>query len=101
VKTNFEGGSKKYMAPHPAYIGEDMPARQLEKYVKKGLASGAGIEPVALAESLWNIASRGEKVPLHLPLGGTAYNLIKMKLEARLKALEEFKELGAIDPVKA
>jgi hypothetical protein len=97
VKTKFEMGSKKYMGPHPAYGAEDMPARILESYVKKGLKSGAGIEPATIAESLFKVASRGEKVPLHLPLGATAVMLIKMKLEARLKDLEALKELSAVD----
>jgi hypothetical protein len=84
------------MKPHEAYTAADMPARKLEFYVKKGLESGAGIEPVAIAEALFKIASRGEKVPLRLPLGSTALTLIKMKLEAQLRELETFKELSTI-----
>ncbi|KAK4085932.1 hypothetical protein Purlil1_9673 [Purpureocillium lilacinum] len=88
VKTNFEGSSKKYMAPHPAYAGGDMPARKLETYVRKGLQQGAGIEPIAIAQALFKVASRGEKVPLHLPMGPVAVQLIRSKLEARLEDLK-------------
>lgn len=85
------------MKPHPAYVADDMPSRKLENYVRKGLKSGAGIEPVAIAEALFNIASRNDKVPLHLPLGSTALMLIKSNLEGRLKELEAVKELSAVD----
>ncbi|KAK5995372.1 Oxidoreductase calM [Cladobotryum mycophilum] len=77
VKTNFEGGSKKYMDPHPAYAADDMPARKLDAMVKTALKSGAGIEPVAIAEAL--------------------FKLIKMKLEKRLADLEDVKDLSAVD----
>ncbi|KAL9584818.1 MAG: hypothetical protein Q9212_001885 [Teloschistes hypoglaucus] len=97
VKTNFEGGSKKYMPPHPAYTADDMPARKLEKLVKGALKMGAGIEPIAIAKLLFEIASRGEKVPLHLPMGVNALGLIKKKLEGRLEALEACRELAKVD----
>ena len=82
------------MKSHEAYTAPDMPARKLESYVKKGLESGAGIEPVAIAKVLYKIASRGDKVPLRLPIGNTALMLIRMKLEAQLQDLEIFKELS-------
>ena len=85
------------MKPHPAYVADDMPSRKLESIVRKALKSGAGIEPVAIAEALFNVASRDEKVPLHLPLGSVALHLIKSKLEGRLKDLGAMKELSAID----
>ncbi|CAG8979750.1 hypothetical protein HYALB_00012794 [Hymenoscyphus albidus] len=96
VKTNFEGGSKKYMDPHPAYTGADMPSRQLDVIVKQALQSGAGIEPSAIAEALFKIASREEKVPLHLPLGATAFQLIRMKLQSRLAELDALEEFGTV-----
>jgi hypothetical protein len=89
-------GSKKYMEPHPAYAAEDMPARKLAAYVRQGLKSGAGIEPIAIAEALFQVASQEQKVPLHLPLGSTAVMLIKMKLKARLEGLDAVAELSAI-----
>lgn len=97
MKTNFEGGSKKYMSPHPAYTADDMPARKLEKLVKGALKMGAGIEPIAIAKLLFEIASRGEKVPLYLPMGVNALGLIKKKLEGRLEALEACRELAKVD----
>ncbi|KAF2970321.1 hypothetical protein GQX73_g3178 [Xylaria multiplex] len=97
IKTEFEHGSKKYTAVHEDYNGADMPARQLAAWVKKGIAAGAGTPPSAVAEALYLVASRNDKVPLWLPLTSTAAQLIKMKLQARLDNLEAVKELIPID----
>jgi len=97
VKTNFEGHSKARTKPHPAYAADDMPSRRLEKYVNMGIKSGAGmIEPSAVAETIFTIASRGERVPLRLPLGATAWKLAKAKFEGLLGELDAVKELSAM-----
>ncbi|KAK4167715.1 putative oxidoreductase-like protein 2 [Cladorrhinum sp. PSN259] len=97
VKTSFEGHSKANTKPHPAYAGETMPARILEKYVQMGVKSGVGMmEPDAVAEAIYSIASRGERVPLRLPLGPTAWKMIKAKHEAALKELESVKEVSSM-----
>ncbi|KAI0973812.1 hypothetical protein F4678DRAFT_410698 [Xylaria arbuscula] len=97
IKTNFEHGSKKYTGAHEDYDGEDMPARKLAAWVKKGVASGAGVEASAVADVLYRVASRNEEVPLWLPLTSSAAQLMKMKLQARLDNLEAVKELTPID----
>nr|P0CU82.1 RecName: Full=Oxidoreductase calM; AltName: Full=Calbistrin biosynthesis cluster protein N [Penicillium decumbens] len=97
VKTNFETTSKKRTQPHEAYAGADMPARQLETFVKKGLEAGVGFEPSAVANVLYKVASRNEKVPLRLPLSATAVKLITAKLQVQLQDLETVSELSAID----
>ncbi|KAJ5588373.1 hypothetical protein N7537_011051 [Penicillium hordei] len=101
VNTNFETSSKKKTKPHPAYAGDDMPARQLEMFVKQGIASGVGFEPSAVANALYNVASRNEKVPLRLPLSVTAIKLITMKLQGQLQELETHGALSALDADKA
>lgn len=94
VKTNFEGHSKKNTTPHPAYADPKMPARMLQRYVDAGLKQGAGMEPEDVARVLYEVASKGEKVPLHLPLSMNAFGLIKGQFEGRLKALEEVKDIS-------
>lgn len=96
VRTNFEGSSKRYTDPHAAYSGRDMPARKLEAIVERALGAGAGIEPVAVAEALFKVASRGDKVPLHLALGHVSIKLIRSKLESRLQTLDMYMDLSAI-----
>ncbi|KAI9740061.1 MAG: hypothetical protein M1818_004812 [Claussenomyces sp. TS43310] len=96
VQTSFEGHSKAHTKPHPAYAGEDMPSRRLESYVNKGIKSGALMEPSAVAETLFTIASRGKRVPLRLPLGATAWMLAKSKSEGFLSELDAVKELSSM-----
>jgi len=96
VKTDFEGHSKARTKPHPAYTAADMPSRKLEFYVNMGIKSGGGMmEPSAVAETLFNIANRGERVPLRLPLGATVWKMAKSKCEGFLG------ELGAVKAISA
>lgn len=95
VKTNFEGHSKAKIQPHPAYMADDMPSRKLEAYVRKGMESGAGMmEPSKVAETIYNIASRGERIPLRLPLGLVAWKLARAKFEGLLQEFDAVKELS-------
>ena len=99
VKTEFEDGSGNYTECHEDYDGADTPARQLTAWVKKALASasGGGVPSSAVAEVLYLVASRNEKVPLWLPLTSNAASMIRKKLQARLDNLEEVKELTPIE----
>ena len=48
-----------------------MPARKLEQFVQMGIKAGAAagmIEPEKLADTLYTVASRGQNIPLRLPL---------------------------------
>ncbi|KAF9880112.1 short chain dehydrogenase [Colletotrichum karsti] len=96
VKTNFEGHSKAHTAPHPAYAAPDMPPRVLEKYVNAGLKMGAGAEPSAVAEAIYDIANRGDKIPLRVPLTANAWKMIKAKFESFLPELEAVKDISAM-----
>ncbi|KAH6690818.1 hypothetical protein DL95DRAFT_345815 [Leptodontidium sp. 2 PMI_412] len=99
VKTEFEGHSKAKIEPHPAYAGADMPARKLEHFVQMGIKAGAAagmIQPEKLAETLYTVASRGECVPLRLPLGLTTWRMAKAKFEGLVKELDDLKELSAM-----
>jgi hypothetical protein len=82
-------------------VAEDMPSRRLEAYVNKGIKAGSGllIEPFAVAETIFTIASRGERIPLRLPLGTVAWQMAKMKFEGLLKELDEVKEISFMGKV--
>lgn len=97
VKTNFDGHSKAHIKPHPAYAAADMPARKLEYYVNMGLKSGVGMmEPSDIAQTIFTIASRGQRVPLRLPLGTVAWKMAKAKYEGLLNDLDAVKEISAM-----
>lgn len=53
-------------------------------------------EPSKIAETLFTVASRGERIPLRLPLGATAWKLAKAKFEGLLSDLDTVKELSAM-----
>ncbi|KAI7157475.1 hypothetical protein KC349_g5579 [Hortaea werneckii] len=97
VKTNFEGHSKAHTAPHPAYADPAMPSRKLEVFVNKGLSMGMGLEPTVVAKAMYDTASRGDKIPLRLPLSSTTVNMMKMALQERMKALEEVEGFAAVE----
>ncbi|KAI1174919.1 NAD(P)-binding protein [Nemania sp. FL0916] len=97
VRTEFEHGSKKRTKVHEAYDHPDMPARQLAAWVQKGLAAGVGVEPSAVANVVYHVASRNDRVPLWLPLTSSVANLIKMHSQARLGNLEAVKDFAAIE----
>ncbi|CAJ2514165.1 Uu.00g022840.m01.CDS01 [Anthostomella pinea] len=101
VKTNFEKSSKKFIAPHPAYKAPDMPSRRIEAFVKKGQEAGAGLEPEAVAKTIYDLASRGQQIPLRVPLSLIAWGLIKSKCEGTLKDLEGLKEISAMGQTTA
>lgn len=96
MKANFEGHSRARTKQHPAYTAPDMPARILEKYVNMGIKAGVGVEPTAVAESIFKIASRGQRVPLRLPLGATAWRLAREKFSKLLEELDAVKELSGM-----
>ncbi|TVY39487.1 putative oxidoreductase [Lachnellula subtilissima] len=98
VKTEFEGHSKARITPHPAYAAPDMPARILESYVNKGIKAGGAslMEPAAVAETIFIIASRGERIPLRLPLGAVAWKMSRASLEGRLRDLDKIKDVSAM-----
>lgn len=97
VKTNFEGHSKANIKPHPDYQDLDMPARKLEHYVRMGVQKGIGMnEPSDVADVIYKIASRGEKVPLRLPLGAVAWKLARSKFEGLLAEFDAVKEISAM-----
>jgi hypothetical protein len=74
-----------------------MPSRRLEAYVNMGIKSGVGmIEPSAVAEALFTIASRGERIPFRVPLGATAYKLAKSRWESLIGELEAVKGLSGM-----
>ena len=73
-----------------------MPARKLEKYVSAGMKLGVGMEPSAVAETLFTIASREERVPLRLPLGPVSWKMSKSKFETMLKDFDAVKDISAM-----
>ncbi|KAI1340832.1 short-chain dehydrogenase/reductase-like protein SDR [Xylariaceae sp. FL0016] len=94
VKTNFERSSKKFTERHPAYAAPDCPTRQIEVMVKKGNEAGHGMAPEDVARTIYHVVSRGQQIPLRVPLGPIAWGLIKKKSDGLVKDLEDIKEIS-------
>jgi hypothetical protein len=77
-----------------------MPARILERYVNAGIKAGAvKTTPEMIADVVWRIAERGEKVPLRLPLGKVAWTMGKGKFEGLLREWEGLREIALLGEV--
>jgi len=72
-----------------------MPARKLEAYVNMGIKSGVGMmEPSAVAQAIFSVAARGERIPLRLPLGAVAWKMGKAKFESLLQEFDAVKDIS-------
>ncbi|KAI0976532.1 hypothetical protein F4678DRAFT_455806 [Xylaria arbuscula] len=57
------------------------PAASLATWVKENTGSSGGLPPADVADVVYHIASRNDKVPLWLPLTTNAATMIKTKLQ--------------------
>lgn len=55
-----------------------------------------GMEPSAIAEALFKIASREECVPLRLPLGAVSWKMSKSKFQTLLEEFDAVKDISAM-----
>ncbi|KAE8446400.1 hypothetical protein EG329_012005 [Mollisiaceae sp. DMI_Dod_QoI] len=97
VKSNFGTSSLKMIRPHPAYADESNPTRQMEKFMLEGDMDKQTADPERVAEVVFDVVTRkvgSGKLPLRLPLGVDGYSWIKATLEARLKDMEDWKEVS-------
>ncbi|KAI1852822.1 hypothetical protein JX266_002363 [Neoarthrinium moseri] len=101
VKTNYATSSLKPTAKrHPAYSDPSSPANQLLGYIQSEQGRSMWAEPSALAAAIYQVVSRGSRIPIRIPLGADAHGLVSMDLEQIKKDLDEFKDisLGVGDP---
>lgn len=92
--TEYLGRSFKMMGSrHPAYAAADMPTNQMlalleNKDIRKGFSSADDI-----ARAMWELVTRGEKIPIRVPIGNDAWAAVvdeAGKVKAELEALEPF-----------
>ncbi|KAL4993405.1 NAD(P)-binding protein [Aspergillus recurvatus] len=96
VKTNYATTSLKTMAKgrHPAYADPNYPTNTLLGYMGKAENRASWAEPSAIAAAMYRLVSRGERIPIRVPLGADAYGTITMDLESIKKDLEELKDIS-------
>jgi hypothetical protein len=93
TKTEFAKGSMVIAANHPAYADPSCPTRQLQAYMMNPESQEYWADPKLVAKALFEVAGRKD-MPLRLVTGADGYALIKGIEEARLKELEDWKDLS-------
>lgn len=92
IKTNFESTSKDRIPPHPGYAAPGTPRVALAEYVAQHVTKGSGASPDLVAQTIYGVATRGAKIPLHLPLGSDCWGLARSKLSGLVEELDALKE---------
>jgi hypothetical protein len=81
------------IAPHPAYAQPDTPTRILESYVNNAQNRETWARPEDIAAAMFQVATRGEKIPIRLPLGVDAWGAIRAEVDQMAKEMDELREL--------
>jgi len=93
VKTEFVGNRDK-IAPHAAYEQPDSPSRMLEAYVNIPQNRETWSRPEDMAAVMLQVATRGERIPIRLPLGGDAWTFIRAEVDKMAKEMDEWRGLS-------
>lgn len=95
VKTNYATSSLKQTAVrHKAYSDPSFPANQLLAHIGSEQGRALWAEPSAIAAAMYQVVSRGKRVPIRVPLGADAWGLIAGNLENTKDDLDEIKDIS-------
>ncbi len=95
TKTNYATSSLKHMAErHPAYADPSYPTNLMFSYMLKEENRSAWAEPSELAETIYLVISRGQRIPIRVPLGSDAWGMIMKDLADTKKDLDELKDIS-------
>ena len=95
VKTKYATSSLKMMEErHPAYGDPSYPTNALLSYMTDPKSRETWAEPGAVAAAMYKIVSRGERIPIRVPLGVDAWSMIMADIRNVGKELEEMKKLS-------
>jgi hypothetical protein len=82
------------IAPHPAYVQLDSPTRILEAYVDNAQNREMWARSEDMAAAMLQVATRGKKIPIRVPLGGDAWGVIRAEVDKMAKEMDELRELS-------
>lgn len=95
VKTNYASTSFKMMERrHPAYSDPSSPTNILFAHMTDPKARETWADPEAVAAAMYKLVSRGQKIPIRLPLGSDSWEMIMADIERTKVELEGLKELS-------
>jgi hypothetical protein len=94
VQTNYNTTSAVFTPVHPAYAAADTPSRGILAFIRSPDAKERWALPEDIAAAMYKVASRGEKIPLRVPLGQDAWLFLKQEVETLSKEFDEVRELS-------
>ena len=95
MKTNYATTSMNHIkSRHPAYSDPSSIINQLLGYMANDESRDTWAEPSDIAAVTHALVSRGQRLPIRLPLGPDSWFLLNSDLESTRKDMEEFKELS-------
>ena len=96
VKTNYASSSFKMMEQrHPAYSDPSFPTNVLFTYMTDPTSRESWADPHAVAAAMYKLVSRGQKIPIRLPLGSDSWEMIMSDIDSTKKQLLELKDLSS------
>lgn len=79
---------------HPAYADPNYPTNVLLAYMLNEEHRSLWSEPSALAAAMYQVVSRGQRIPIRVPLGADSWGMIAKDLEDTKKDLDDLKEIS-------
>lgn len=79
---------------HPAYADPSYPTNIMLKHMLDERSRETWAEPSAIAAAVYHVISRGQRIPIRVPLGSDSWGMIAKDLEDTKKDLDELKEIS-------
>lgn len=95
-KTKFASSSLKYMGErHPAYTNPSFPSNAVIAYMEDPKSREDWAEPEAAAAAMYKLVSRGQRIPIRVPLGVDSWNAVMADLKKCENDFEELMQFSA------
>ena len=95
VKTKYATSSLRMMEHrHPAYGDPSFPTNALLAYMADPKSRETLAEPASIAAAMYQIVSRGEQIPIRVPLGQDSWEMIMADVKETQRELETLKALS-------
>ena len=79
---------------HPAYADPSYPTNVMLSYMFSEKLRETWAEPSAIAAAIYVVVSRGQRIPIRVPLGSDSWGMIAKDLEDTKKDLDELKDIS-------